>query len=120
MRADDLTQLRRERKHHMEVRDREQLRFSRGTPRRRRNGVALRTAPIAARVIGEVLVATGIAPTHVAAERGRAARRQIVQRAPVTWQDRGAMAREIRLAVAGRDRPEGQHSPRVTTRPSGC
>lgn len=93
----------------MEVGDRKELRLASRTPRGRRRGMALGTAPIPARVIREVLVAAVIAPAHMAPERDRAARREITERAPVTRQDRRAMAGEVRVAVTGCNRSDGGH-----------
>ena len=71
----NVTQLARQRVHDMKVRDRQQLRFAVGQPLARRRSLALRTMPVAARVVRDVRMAARrvLAACDVAAERRRAA-----------------------------------------------
>ena len=89
----------REREHHMEVGDVEELRFAGGKPRRLRAALALGAMPIATGVIGNLGVVTVVALRLVASEGCRPAGRNGPQDPPLLGGDGRAIAREIRLAI---------------------
>lgn len=66
---------RRQREHHMEVRNRKQVGLPRGEPFRRGGALTLRAMPVAAAVVGNDRVGAVFAARDMAAERRRAAAR---------------------------------------------
>ena len=127
----DIRDRRRQREDHMEVLDRQQVLDARLHPFPRRGPLALRAMPVAARVVGDVLVTALGAGRHMAAERGGPASldrghhlqlRQVQMPGVLMAIGRPMGAEDIRdlqFGAGHRDRDQPEPASRRTSRSSG-
>src|SRR5215831_807202 len=89
----------RQREHHMEVGNLEEVRFAGREPRRLRAALTLGAMPITTGIVGVLGVVTVVTLRQVASQGGRPAGRNGPQDPPLLGRDRRAIACEIRLSI---------------------
>src|SRR5262249_29366720 len=89
----------RQREHHMDVGDLEELRFAGSEPRRLRAALTVGARPIRTGFVGVRGVVTVVTRRRVAPRGGRPAGRKGPQDPPLLGRDSRAIAREIRLSI---------------------